>query len=39
MGGLEQNRDLINSAVEETKSGTHVVYPKLVWVAVKEVES
>jgi hypothetical protein len=35
MGGVGQNRELINSAVEETRKGVHVVYPKLVWVASK----
>ena len=35
MGGLDQNRELINSSVEETHKGFHVVYPKLVWVAKK----
>lgn len=35
MGGLDQNRELINSSVEETHKGVHVVYPKLVWVAKK----
>ena len=36
MGGLDQNRELINKAVEELRKGAHVVYPKLVWVAVKQ---
>ncbi|KAF2235508.1 hypothetical protein EV356DRAFT_120428 [Viridothelium virens] len=36
VGGIKQNRELINNAVEETRKGVHVIYPKLVWVARKD---
>jgi hypothetical protein len=36
MGGLKQYRELINSAVDESQKGVHVMYPKLVWVAKKQ---
>jgi hypothetical protein len=36
MGGLKQNRELINNAVDESHKGVHVMYPKLVWVAKKQ---
>jgi hypothetical protein len=35
-GGLKQNRGLVNSAVDESQKGVHVMYPKLVWVAKKQ---
>lgn len=36
MGSTKQSGNLINSAVDETHRGVHVIYPKLVWVAMKE---
>ena len=30
MGGIKQNCELINSAVEETRNGMHIIYPKMI---------